>query len=1333
MAKKFGVEIDMVGKKILNLLTPSLSSDAANKFYVDDQDLLKVDKAGDTLTGALTFTGASPQINLSNATSNYLAWNTSGLADPSFTTRSLGTKLLLYPQISASSADFAVGISTDTLWFSVPETTDRFDWYGGTTLAATLTGAGDLTTTGTATVSNLDGTSYDENLRLPPATSGYSSVALGSNAALLTGTQAGQWTLVRFPSGLGNIFTIRHNATDVLIATTEGYVGVGASPLSLFYAGQSATNVTNVASLAPASIATLGVPNGGNSVVTNTVTATNGTANSMASVKVNRQTFESANTGVTVTNASTLNVIGAPRLGTNSNFTNSMALYISGQSIAGVAATAVNSYGVFCEGNTGATNNYSAVFNGGNVGIGITAPTGVLSLTNTFTGAPSVAGRTFQVIPGTHTDNTTASTGTTATYNASVLGTTVLAATNTAVTTTTASNFVVSRILAGNNQTINSAYGLHIPGGSVTSGNGVVTNAFSLYVTTPTGATNNGAAGFLGNVVIARNAGAFGPTTAGLTFTSTSPVTLPIQNGMVIANNFTSFADQTTAASTIGSASLLSFGTRNVSTNNAITVTNFDGLTLGSPQAGTNLTITNLSGLRVAPGAVQTGNGVVSNAYGIHVTAPTGAANNYAAFFSGRIGIGTLAPTGLFQINTNATGTPGTSGSHFSQAAVTFTDNATAAAGTATTQNFANIGQNVLAATNTTVTTNNAAQLHIGGAVRAGTNQTITNSFALQIVAGTALATTVTNAYGLHVVAPTGATNNYAAHFTGNVGLGTTAPTGNLSVLGSSNLAPVANFSGGALLIPASFQWLPLATERTVILSGSTGTNSYGNMVIATNATESANNTLGSLSYAQIQNGKTNPDGFSGIKAGISAATEGAGGTIAGFGGRLMFGTRTDNGGYLERMRITSTGFIGIATNTPTGLVSIANNLTGTPTASGNLFQIATGTYTDNATASAGTLSAFNQSVIGATTLTSTNTTVTTSTASNLNLGRMIAGNNETITNAVALNIVTGSVITGTGVVTNSYGLMCAASTGATNNYAAYFNGNSGFGAGITAPVAAISVASGTSAAPSIALGNTTGRGFYALAATTGFGFTGANGSMSFTSASSIALNANEATTTISRPTNDTIALVNSGVETLRASSSNRVYIGGAVNATATLQIAAGSAAANTAPLKFISGALNTSAEVGAVEFLTDKLYHTITTGSSRKEIALFDIEGTAGRIPFETTNGRLTDLASLAYTQNEGLLVSDNIKLTSAGNGLYIKEGTNATVGVASLTAGTVTVPTDKVTANSRIFLTGQTPGGAPGAVNVSARTNGTSFTITSTSNTDTSSVAWFIVEPVP
>lgn len=96
-------------------------------------------------------------------------------------------------------------------------------------------------------------------------------------------------------------------------------------------------------------------------------------------------------------------------------------------------------------------------------------------------------------------------------------------------------------------------------------------------------------------------------------------------------------------------------------------------------------------------------------------------------------------------------------------------------------------------------------------------------------------------------------------------------------------------------------------------------------------------------------------------------------------------------------------------------------------------------------------------------------------------------------------------------------------------------------------------------------------------------------------------------------------------------------------------------------------------------------------------------------------------------------LATDDDLSLKTAGKGLQIKEGSNAKMGVATLVAGTVTVANTSVTANSRIFLTVQSLGTIllPAAVAVTARTASTSFTITSADVTDTSVVAWHIIEP--
>lgn len=93
--------------------------------------------------------------------------------------------------------------------------------------------------------------------------------------------------------------------------------------------------------------------------------------------------------------------------------------------------------------------------------------------------------------------------------------------------------------------------------------------------------------------------------------------------------------------------------------------------------------------------------------------------------------------------------------------------------------------------------------------------------------------------------------------------------------------------------------------------------------------------------------------------------------------------------------------------------------------------------------------------------------------------------------------------------------------------------------------------------------------------------------------------------------------------------------------------------------------------------------------------------------------------------------VTTGSFSVTTAGQGLAVKEGSNAKQGTATLTAGSVVVANTAVTATSRILLTSQADGGTPGFLRVSARTAGTSFTITSSSGADTSTVAYQIFEP--
>lgn len=81
--------------------------------------------------------------------------------------------------------------------------------------------------------------------------------------------------------------------------------------------------------------------------------------------------------------------------------------------------------------------------------------------------------------------------------------------------------------------------------------------------------------------------------------------------------------------------------------------------------------------------------------------------------------------------------------------------------------------------------------------------------------------------------------------------------------------------------------------------------------------------------------------------------------------------------------------------------------------------------------------------------------------------------------------------------------------------------------------------------------------------------------------------------------------------------------------------------------------------------------------------------------------------------------------------NYLNLYDGSNKRMGTAILSGGTVTVSNTTVTANSRIFTSRQATGGTLGHLSIGTIVAGTSFVINSSSGTDTSTIAWILIEP--
>lgn len=139
----------------------------------------------------------------------------------------------------------------------------------------------------------------------------------------------------------------------------------------------------------------------------------------------------------------------------------------------------------------------------------------------------------------------------------------------------------------------------------------------------------------------------------------------------------------------------------------------------------------------------------------------------------------------------------------------------------------------------------------------------------------------------------------------------------------------------------------------------------------------------------------------------------------------------------------------------------------------------------------------------------------------------------------------------------------------------------------------------------------------------------------------------------------------------------------------------------------------------GNVSMPTDSVELRIGAGNDLR----FSHDGTNSII--ENNTGVLRILSGGDLRLEEG-----QVALQTVGKGLSIKEGTNAKQGLTgNLVAGSLVVSNTSVTANSRIQLTRETSGGTLGHISYS-KIAGVSFTITSTSATETSTFVYSIFE---
>jgi hypothetical protein len=141
---------------------------------------------------------------------------------------------------------------------------------------------------------------------------------------------------------------------------------------------------------------------------------------------------------------------------------------------------------------------------------------------------------------------------------------------------------------------------------------------------------------------------------------------------------------------------------------------------------------------------------------------------------------------------------------------------------------------------------------------------------------------------------------------------------------------------------------------------------------------------------------------------------------------------------------------------------------------------------------------------------------------------------------------------------------------------------------------------------------------------------------------------------------------------------------------TAYLELPAGTTAATTAPLKFTTGTSMTTPEAGTMEYTTDDLFFTISTGTARKRFVFADPVGglSTNGVPYGTTNGRLTTAGTFLFDGSKltvyGALQLDTELMTTTAT----LSATQYVVRVdASAGAVTVDLP-DATTCQGRVYI---------------------------------------------
>ncbi len=861
-----------------------------------------------TLTGDLAVNGgdlttSASTFNLLNATATTL--NIGGAATALALGASSGTLTLNNPTITLpTDTNFALsggvnGLAFDTDTLSI-DATSNYVGVGTTAPASYLhvsiaNGAGDV-----AAIIQNNATTANETASLLFRT----TTSTNDFGRVQTLRVDGNNSKMSFATLQGS-----GNFANTLTLDNQGFAGIGTtSPAGkLHIAGNVTASAWGTAGIALQSAA---------ATFTDSSTATSGTATTAVIHSFAQPILAASNTGVTTTNAANVYIAGAPTAGTNQTINNAYALWVNGRSrIDGTLAVGVSGFPS------------QTLRLGGNISSSVQALTG---------------GNALRFEAATYTDST--SSGTVATAVAYGLGTPTFATSSTTTFTDAASLYVAAPPTAGTNVTLTNSYALWLDSGNFRVDDSVTLGDASGDTVTANAATWT----FANDTDLTLSGGINGLSFDGTTF-SVDATNNRIGIGTA-APATTLHAISTTEQLRLGydTSNYLGFTT----TSTGSTSLNITGA------SNADLTLNAQANLILGTGGtddVQIGRTDLSNFY----TSINSGLTETMRVTGNMVGIGTSVPAGKLHVAGNLTASAwGLNGIQAQHAAATFTDSSTANSGTATNAVFNSFAQPTLAASNTSVTTSNAATVYIADAPTAGTNQTITNAYALWI-------------------------DNGASRFDGKMVINTSAGTGTLTGSGVS-IDNASLTTGTGLNVQAnSFTGGRVANITSTSTAGTGSGSSYTLYLDRSGANSNTAHTAYGL-YSTVTN--TNATSGTNVAAYLSAS----GATTANYG------------------LIVAAGTVGIGTATPTSRLQLAGDQTAAAWGTGGIaLQSAAATYTDSS--SSGTVATATANSFGAPTYAASSSTTYSDSTNVYIAAAPTAGTNVSQTHAYALWVDSGT------------------------------------------------------------------------------------------------------------------------------------------------------------------------------------------------------------------------------------------------------------------------------------------------------------------------------------